>query len=240
MARSLPARRAARLPIACGVGVLVLGCSAASGPAVVGPVGTRAAEPAPGAVRSVVPAPLRVPPGHRVRLDATGYGHLVYECRAGNAPAYAWVPVAPEATLIDARGAVVAHLRGGPTWEAVDGSSAGGRPVAAVPGEAGAAERHLVRIDSRAGEGTMADLAWIQRLDTHGGGAPSAPCSETTLGERQRVRFQAVYVMWAAPARCAGPACGDDAALHWPRPSSEPTTCAEIRGSRTCTSSITR
>jgi hypothetical protein len=147
---------------------------------------------------AMLPEPVRVPAGQVVKLETLGIGEITYECRdSKDAPGgHAWVFVAPVATLYDMQKKVVGKYYGGPTWESNDGSKVTGKQVAVAPGGAGNIPLQLVKADPAMGAGAMQGVAYIQRLNTKGGVAPSAACTAATKGQRQQVAYAADYVFY--------------------------------------------
>ncbi|HEX6722205.1 MAG TPA: DUF3455 domain-containing protein, partial [Burkholderiaceae bacterium] len=71
---------------------------------------------------TAVPDTLK-PEGQRMSDRVAARGEQIYECRAlPNATGASWAFVAPDAELLDARGAVAGKHYAGPHWEAADGS----------------------------------------------------------------------------------------------------------------------
>src|SRR5258706_6969382 len=66
-----------------------------------------------------------VPDGQMLLLKGVVKGVQLYVCAAsgGDAPSYAWTLKGPNASVYNADGIKIGSLRGGPTWESVDGSS---------------------------------------------------------------------------------------------------------------------
>ena len=48
------------------------------------------------------------------------------------------------------------------------------------------------------GMGAMQGVAYIQRVDTRGGMAPTAECAAANTGQKQIVKYQADYIFWRA------------------------------------------
>lgn len=180
----LRGRTAAR-PLAAGL--LLLGCALSTGAA----AQSMSAMPA-----GAVPEAVRVPGGHRVKLETAARGELTYACRRAAAAGFEWGFVAPVATLADRTGRPVGRYYGGPTWEAADGSKFTGKQVAVAPGAADAIPLQLVRAEPGTGQGTMSGISYVQRLATRGGVAPKTPCGEANLGEQVRVPYTADYILW--------------------------------------------
>ena len=142
---------------------------------------------------SSMPDNLRVPQGQTRLLRAAARGAQVYACTAKTgSPAYEWVLKGPDAELFDARGKKIGRHFAGPTWEIADGSRVVGEVMerSAAPG---AIPLLLMRAKSNEGAGTLANVRYIQRLDTAGGVAPQAGCDAEHAGIEARVRYSASY-----------------------------------------------
>lgn len=145
------------------------------------------------------PAAVTPPAGSKFFMTTVGIGEITYECRAraGAADAFEWVFVAPVATLYDDNKKPVGKYYGGPTWEAADGSKVTGKQLAVSPAPGtGNIPLQLVQANPATGSGAMTDVTYIQRLNTVGGVAPSAPCAKANVGARQQVSYQADYVFY--------------------------------------------
>jgi hypothetical protein len=70
----------------------------------------------------VVPAAVRVPPGHKLLARAEAKGVQIYKSVAGTDRTLAWVLEAPLADLFSREGQKVGYHYAGPSWEAADGS----------------------------------------------------------------------------------------------------------------------
>ena len=149
---------------------------------------------APEAPQAVTP-----PAGARYSMTTVGIGEITYECRAktGAADAFEWAFVAPVATLYDGSRRTVGRYYAGPTWEANDGSKVTGKQLATAPASGPQnIPLQLVQANPVSGSGAMTDVMYIQRLNTMGGVAPSAPCGQSNAGARQQVKYQADYVFY--------------------------------------------
>jgi hypothetical protein len=111
-----------------------------------------------------------------------------------------WIFVEPVATLFaDARynGEVGTHYVG-PTWE----SNSGSKVVAArIPGkgctpDSTAIPWLILKKVSNDGSGIFSSVTFIQRVNTTGGTAPTAPGAE--IGERKEVPYTAEYYFYRA------------------------------------------
>lgn len=124
-----------------------------------------------------------------VRLDAAG--SQVYECRAAENAAPAWVFREPKAELyLD--GLPLGRHFAGPTWELADGSNVGGRAVASLAAPKPSDIPWLrLAVVSRVGDGTLTPATIVKRIDTSGG-VLAGPCP--SAGAVKEVPYRAVYV----------------------------------------------
>jgi Protein of unknown function (DUF3455) len=160
-----------------------------------------------GYARSLTAAPpeapeaLRPPADQVLALEALATGVQIYECSAGKdqAARLEWVFQAPEAELFDKEGRKVGKHYAGPTWESTDGSAVVGEVKARDAGpDPNAIPWLLLSAKSNSGRGVLSQIKSIQRLQTVGGKAPSAPCTRDTAGQVVRVPYKAVYYFYAA------------------------------------------
>jgi hypothetical protein len=147
---------------------------------------------------AALPEAVRAPAGTTQKMWAVGRGELTYECREKKdvAGQFEWAFVGPVATLYGSGDKVVGKYYAGPTWESADGSKVTGKQVAVAPGGAGNIPLQLVKADPALGAGAMQGVAYIQRLNTQGGVAPSLPCGMAAKGQRQQVAYAADYVFY--------------------------------------------
>lgn len=144
---------------------------------------------------------VKVPEGHRVAMQTSGKGEILYECREKKDAAgqFEWTFVGPDATLSDRSGSVVGKYYGPPaTWESMDGSKVTATQVAVSPAGSGNIPLQLVKANPATGAGAMQGVTYIQRLATQGGTAPTSPCSVASKGAKQTVKYQADYIFWKA------------------------------------------
>ena len=142
---------------------------------------------------------LKVPPTDTLAFAAKAKGVQIYECRANkdNANQYEWVLKAPDADLFDARGKKIAHHYGGPSWESSDGSKVTGEVTANEPStDADSIPWLLLSAKTHEGSGIFSRVNRIQRLETHGGKAPSEGCDQSAMGKQLRVPYTAVYYFY--------------------------------------------
>ena len=136
---------------------------------------------------------LKVPVGSTVAFHAFATGVQIYRWSGTS-----WAFVAPAADLFAAAGThgLIGTHFGGPTWQTVSGS----RVVGTVSGRCTpnpAAIPWLVLDAVADGPGVFQGTKFIQRLNTVGGNAPTAPGS--TVGEEARVPYTADYYFYRAP-----------------------------------------
>jgi hypothetical protein len=147
------------------------------------------AQGAPASADAVtVPAQLAVPGGQQlVGTFTVDHGSQVYTCSNG-----AWKLLEPAAVMKS--GALELLHTAGPEWVSPeDGSAVTGTQVASVP-VSGAVPELLLRSSANRGDGLLGGVDYIQRLDTHGGVAPSGPCA---AGAQRAVNYTAQYRFYA-------------------------------------------
>ena len=147
-----------------------------------------------------VPPALAVPDSAIVLARYSASGVQIYHCAAAEQGAgFAWTLVAPEASLHDEAGAVAGRHYAGPTWEASDGSAITGKVLARAPAPDAADIAWLLLSATPLHEGAaLGRVAFVQRLNTHGGVAPSAGCSGATRDAEVRVAYTADYWFYAS------------------------------------------
>ncbi len=144
--------------------------------------------------QSTVPLDLKVPDGYKRVLVSVGRGVQIYDCVDG-----AWKFREPTAAIFDKKKVVAIHYVG-PTWQSIEDGS---KVVGAVKARRDAPNPQrdipwlLLQATSTAGAGVLAEVHYIQRLDTMGGVAPAGPC---TTGQTASVPYEATYAFWA-PAK---------------------------------------
>ncbi len=144
---------------------------------------------ADGALAQMPPAIAAPAQSPVVTLHATGA--QIYDCKAGKDGKLAWVFREPIATLI-LDGKTVGRHYAGPTWEHGDGSAVTGKVAATAPA-ATANDVPWLKLDvvGRRGNGTLADVATVQRINTSGGVLVGA-CDQA--GDLHSVPYSADYV----------------------------------------------
>jgi hypothetical protein len=129
-------------------------------------------------------------------IEAFGKGVQIYSCKAANG-GYVWTFKAPDASLRDAHGRIIARHFAGPSWRAEDGSLVVGESIDASPSpDKGAVPWLVLRAKSHTGQGVMASVQYIVRMRTRGGVAPAAGCDASHAGTETRVPYSAVYLFF--------------------------------------------
>jgi hypothetical protein len=147
--------------------------------------------------RPSVPEALAVAAGQPLVLKASAKGVQIYTCSPGADGRLAWTLKAPEADLFDGAGKKIGTHYAGPTWESTDGSKVSGVMKARADAPGGKAIPWLLlEAKSHAGDGVLARVTNVQRIDTVGGVAPEQAC-DASSGE-QRVPYTATYYFYAA------------------------------------------
>jgi Protein of unknown function (DUF3455) len=136
---------------------------------------------------------LAVPQGSKLVFHAYAEGVQIYQWNGAT-----WAPRGPSATLYaDANyTAKVGIHYGGPTWQSNGGSFVIGQLK--TPCEVGPADIPWLLLDGvrSKGPGVFNEVASIQRVNTAGGRAPTAPGSP---GEVRNVPYTAEYFFYRAP-----------------------------------------
>jgi Protein of unknown function (DUF3455) len=147
-----------------------------------------------------IPDILKVPEGHVLILRAYGTGVQKYTC-----PVSATSKAVPHAILLAGRGGdLVAIHFGGPTWQALDGSS--------VVGDGPNAKHYpapdpadidwlLIPTKSTTGNGQFSKVSFIQRLCTDGGQPPAQGCDKANNQTEVLVGYSAEYLFYAPAAK---------------------------------------
>jgi len=137
---------------------------------------------------------LAAPVGSTLVLRAFGVGVQIYRWNGAS-----WGFVNPLATLYadaGSHGQVASHF-GGPTWQSNSGGTVVGTVVnRCTPDAASIPWVSLSAVPD--GPGVFSKVAFIQRLNTVGGNAPSTTGS--VVGEEARVPYTADYLFYNAPA----------------------------------------
>jgi len=143
-------------------------------------------------------SPIDVPPGNELALSLSARGVQVYTCLMATTGEFAWTFKAPEATLFDREGEIVATHSAGPTWESTrDHSKIVGTRIASVASvTAGAIPQLLLSAVVQVPGPTFGKVSYVQRLNTVGGSAPASGCDMAHQGAEVRVPYTATYTFW--------------------------------------------
>jgi hypothetical protein len=133
---------------------------------------------------------LAAPEGSTLVLQAFGVGVQIYHWNGTS-----WGVAVPSATLYADAGnnGVVATHFAGPTWQSKSGGTVVGT-VAKRCTKDPASIQWLALNGVADGAGIFSNVTFIQRLNTVGGNAPSAP--GTTVGEEAQVPYTADYLFY--------------------------------------------
>lgn len=151
----------------------------------------QAATPQPARTGVDAPAALKVPDGNRLTGVFSAAGVQTYTCTDG-----AWKLLEPAATLWAkndrSHRPVALHSRG-PVWvSTVDGSAVNGAAIATSP-KTGTIPELLLQATATRGTGVFGGVSYIQRLNTHGGVAPTTACTGT---DQVSVPYSATYAFY--------------------------------------------
>ena len=136
---------------------------------------------------------LQVPAGNEVAFVAFATGVQIYKWTGT-----AWMFVAPAATLFaDAgyHGQVGTHFAG-PTWQSNSGSKVVGMRVEACTPDSNSIPWLKLLAISTQGPGIFDGVTFVQRVNTVGGKAPTAP--GINVGDLANVPYTAEYVFYRA------------------------------------------
>jgi hypothetical protein len=144
-----------------------------------------------------VPKELQPPANEQLLLQVHAKGDQIYTCKADGAQ-FAWTLKAPDAQLFDKSGKAFGKHFAGPSWEATDGSRVAGKAVANAPSpDPESIPWLLVSVVSHNGEGVLARVTSIQRINTKGGKAPASGCDAAHVNQESRIPYSADYVFFA-------------------------------------------
>jgi hypothetical protein len=144
-----------------------------------------------------VPQKLQPPANEQLLQQVHAKGDQVYTCKADGTN-FAWTLKAPDAQLFDKSDKPFGKHFAGPSWEANDGSRITGKAVANEPSpDPDSIPWLLVTVVSHTGDGVLARVTSLQRLNTKGGKAPASGCDATHVGQEIRVAYSADYAFFA-------------------------------------------
>jgi hypothetical protein len=143
-------------------------------------------------------AAVAAPQGAAPLLSVMADGVQIYVCEIKDQRGE-WVFKAPEARLFDKQGRQIGTHFGGPTWKLSDGSAVVAEVVAKTDApDAGTVPWLLLRAKSHEGAGSLSTAAYIRRVETKGGAAPTTGCDEQHVAEQARMRYSATYEFFTA------------------------------------------
>jgi Protein of unknown function (DUF3455) len=147
---------------------------------------------------ALAPDKLAPPAGAKLVKKVPAIGVQIYKCALANGQ-HSWVFVAPEADLFDETGRRFGRHGAGPFWEMNDGSKVVGalsqRADAVRPD---AIPHLLLTTKSTGGAGLVANIAYLQRLNTVSGIAPTGGCAAADIDKQARVYYTADYMLFTA------------------------------------------
>jgi hypothetical protein len=139
---------------------------------------------------------LRPTANERLLLQVHAKGDQIYYCKADGAH-FVWSFDAPEAQLVDKSGKPFGKHFAGPSWEANDGSRVTGKAMANVASPDSESIPWLLLLAvGHSGDGVLAQVTSIQRINTRGGKAPASGCDAAHVGQQSRVPYSADYVFF--------------------------------------------
>ncbi len=130
-------------------------------------------------------------------LQAKGDGVQIYACTdAPNGPT--WLLKAPDAKLFDASGKEIGSHFAGPTWKLIDGSQVQGELIVSKPApEANSVAWLLLRAKAGTATGSLANVEFIRRTETHGGVAIKSDCQNLRdVGKTVEIHYTANYTFY--------------------------------------------
>lgn len=184
-------------PAAAFVGALTTLCGARAEPTKsAGPTGAQSA-PHPAAHGATkTPEAIAVPEGQHQAFELEARGVQIYRCNAAGDAAPAWTLEAPDAELRTKQGKPAGSHGAGPNWTSSDGSKVNASKLRAAEVDPKAVPWLLLQATTHEGNGRMANVSFIQRLNTQGGLAPSTGCDAAHLGATTRVPYSATYAFY--------------------------------------------
>jgi len=135
------------------------------------------------------------PPGtHRIVAVLAASGVQIYVCKRDQNNQLSWAFKAPQADLYDRSGKLIVKHSAGPSWAASDGSKITGKILQQAPNasEPDSIPLLLLQATNAGDPGLLSSVRYVQRVHTHGGMAPSQPCTEE--GQEGRSPYLADYV----------------------------------------------
>ena len=154
-----------------------------------------------GPAAPAVPDAVAVTGPHKPYLVAHAEGVQIYACTSVP-DGHAWRLLAPRATLTGENGKPLGSHYGGPTWEALDGSTVVGLRETGVSVDPTAVDWLRLKADrttAGADGSRLTPTTYIQRINTVGGRPPAAgECDEDAVAEQREIPYSADYVFFKA------------------------------------------
>jgi hypothetical protein len=150
---------------------------------------------------SIIPQKLNPAANESMTMIVPAKGVQIYECRASKTQpgAYEWAFVAPDAALFDTTGRLIGKHYAGPHWEAADGSKVVAKLIERADAPKAADIPWLLLGAKSVGpDGAFSKVTSIQRVNTVGGVAPKAGCSQGNAGTPARIPYTADYYFFTA------------------------------------------
>lgn len=182
-------------PLAFTALAVLAGCAQAPLPAAGGGAPSNAAIPVatpPGPLYTLLHRPLHVPDGAIEVLRLHGEGAQIFRCEMQGGT-LRWVYRLPEAELRDAGGQLAVRHGVNLSFEHVDGSRLLGEITDHVPSPTDNSLPWLLMTTRSYGKGVLADVHYVERIDT-AGGMPASACDAAQLNQVLRVPFAANFV----------------------------------------------
>lgn len=143
-----------------------------------------------------IPEQIKAPKGYSPVLTVHAKGDQIYQCSLKQGE-YAWEIQAPDARLFDEQGHIVGNHSAGPVWEYKEGSRVVGRVLKKIDVTPDTSISWLlVEVVSHQGNGLLANVDFINRINTQGGRLPISGCNANHLGGEQRIAYTADYVFY--------------------------------------------
>lgn len=154
---------------------------------------------------------IAVPANYPLVHKMAARGHQIYVCKDQGGGSFAWTLSAPSALLTDTHPPydVIGWHYAGPQWRAADdNSSITAAKVAQVASpDPGAIPWLKLQVTSHQGAGLFAPVAFVQRINTTGGLAPTTACDQYSRNQTVWVDYTADYYFYAEPTAPAGWTC---------------------------------
>ncbi len=174
--------------LACVAAALLL--AACATPAPTGKPGQAGPEPPALGLFS----PIKVPDGHAPALQLAARGVQIFRCEPAGA-GFEWRFRQPEAELFDAQGQPAGRHGASFSFEHRDGSRLLGTVVEHQAAAAADTLPWLLLTARSFGQGALAGVSYVQRVNTRGG-MPPAGCSAGQANRLLRVDFSADFVFY--------------------------------------------